>query len=71
MRNKRFRRIRWFIELFTPGFTGYTKAGFEFHVSSNGSITTSKSEQKKRRDKLYGDMQRTMARLRELRSSEN
>jgi hypothetical protein len=70
MRNKWFRRIRWFIELFTPGFTGYTKSGFEFHVSSNGSITTPKSERKKRLLKMVDDVDRAMARVRELRSSQ-
>jgi hypothetical protein len=41
-----------------------------FHVSSNGSITTPESERKKRLDKMFDDVQKGMARVRELRSSQ-
>jgi hypothetical protein len=47
MRNKWFRRIRRFIELFTPGGVEYTRLGTEVHISSRGMITIPPSEYKK------------------------
>jgi hypothetical protein len=47
MRNKWFRRIRRFIELFTPGGVEYSSIGTEIHISSRGAITIPKSEYEK------------------------
>ena len=69
MRNKWFRRIKRFIELFTPGGTEYTDFGTEIHFSSDGSITTPESERQKVWDKVTGDMNDELARWREYRSN--
>lgn len=47
MRNKWFRRIRRFIELFTPGGVEYSSLGAEIHISSRGVINTPTSEYEK------------------------
>jgi hypothetical protein len=47
MRSKWFRRIKRFIEQFTPGGTEYTSLGTEIHFSSKGAITVPRSEYKK------------------------
>ena len=47
MGNKWFRRIRWFIELFTAGGSIYSKAGIEARVRRDGSFTVPPSELKK------------------------
>jgi len=44
MRSKWFRRIRRFIESFTPGGTEYTSFGTEIHYSSKGATTVSRSD---------------------------
>jgi hypothetical protein len=41
---KLFRRIRRFIEHFTPGGTEYTSLGTEIYYSSKGVTSISKSE---------------------------
>jgi hypothetical protein len=71
MRNKWFRRIKRFIEIFTPGGTGYTEYGTEYHVSWDGSITTPESEMQKVRDKVLGDMKKEIALSREAQSKRN
>jgi hypothetical protein len=47
MGNKWIRRIRWFIELFTPGGSIYSKSGIEARVRRDGSFTVPLSERKK------------------------
>jgi hypothetical protein len=47
MRSKWFRRIKRFIEHFTPGGTEYTRLGTEIHYSSKGVTTVPRSEYKK------------------------
>jgi hypothetical protein len=47
MRSKWFRRIKRFIELFTPGGTEYTSKGIAIHYSSDGVTTIPPSEYKK------------------------
>jgi hypothetical protein len=47
MRSKWFRRIKRFIELFTPGGTEYTSKGIEIHYSSDGVTTIPPSEYEK------------------------
>jgi hypothetical protein len=44
---KFFRRIRRFIEQFTPGGTEYTSLGTEIHYSSKGATTISRSDAQK------------------------
>jgi hypothetical protein len=44
MRSNWFRRIKRFIEQFTPGGTEYTSLGTEIHYSSKGATTISKSD---------------------------
>jgi len=44
MRNKWFRRIRWFIELFTAGGSIYSKSGIEARVSHYGGFEVPQSE---------------------------
>ena len=47
MRSKWFRRIKRFIEQFTPGGTEYTSFGTEIHYSSKGAMTISRSDAQK------------------------
>jgi hypothetical protein len=47
MGNKWIRRIKRFIDLFTPGGAIYSKSGIEAHVSHDGSFTIPPSERKK------------------------
>jgi hypothetical protein len=47
MRSKWFRRIKRFIEQFTPGGTEYTRFGTEIHYSSKGAMTISRSDAQK------------------------
>jgi hypothetical protein len=47
MRNKWFRRIRRFIELFTPGGTEYTPSGIAIVYSRTGATTIPTSEYEK------------------------
>jgi hypothetical protein len=47
MGNKWIRRIRWFIELFTPGGSIYSKSGIEARVRRDGSFAVPLSERKK------------------------
>jgi hypothetical protein len=47
MRSKWFRRIKRFIEQFTPGGTEYTRFGTEIHYSRTGVTTISKSDMHK------------------------
>jgi hypothetical protein len=47
MRSKWFRRIKRFIEQFTPGGTEYTSFGTEIHYSSRGVTSISKSDMQK------------------------
>jgi hypothetical protein len=44
MRSKWFRRIKRFIEQFTPGGTEYTSFGTEIHYSREGVTTISRSD---------------------------
>jgi hypothetical protein len=47
MRSKWFRRIKRFIELFTPGGTEYTSLGTQIHYSSDGVTSIPRSEWEK------------------------
>jgi hypothetical protein len=47
MRSKLFRRIKRFIELFTPGGTEYTEFGTAIHYSHDGVTTISSSDAQK------------------------
>jgi hypothetical protein len=47
MANKWIRRIRWFIELFTPGGSIYSKSGIEARVGHHGGFEVPLSERKK------------------------
>ena len=47
MRGKWFRRIKRFIEQFTPGGTEYTSFGTEIHYSSKGVTSISRSDAQK------------------------
>jgi hypothetical protein len=47
MRSKWFRRIKRFIELFTPGGTEYTRDGIEIHYTSDGVSSIPPGEWKK------------------------
>jgi hypothetical protein len=47
MRSKWFRRIKRFIELFTPGGTEYTSQGIEIHYTSDGVSSIPPSEYEK------------------------
>jgi hypothetical protein len=47
MRSKWFRRIKRFIELFTPGGTEYTSQGIEIHYTSDGVSSFPPSEYEK------------------------
>jgi hypothetical protein len=47
MRSKWFRRIKRFIELFTPGGTEYTSDGFEIHYTSDGVSSIPASQHKR------------------------
>ena len=64
MRNNWIRRIKRFIEIFTPGGTEYTDFGTEFHVSSKGGITTPPGELAKILDRTVDEMERLKARWR-------
>jgi hypothetical protein len=44
MRSKWFRRIKRFIELFTPGGTEYTRDGIEIHYTADGQASFPPSE---------------------------
>jgi hypothetical protein len=44
MRSKWFKRIKRFIEQFTPGGTEYTSFGTEIHYSRDGVTTISRSD---------------------------
>jgi hypothetical protein len=44
MRSKWFRRIKRFIELFTPGGTEYTRDGIEIHYTADGVSSFPPSE---------------------------
>ena len=44
MRSKWFRRIKRFIELFTPGGTEYTSKGIAIHYTSDGVSSIPPSE---------------------------
>jgi hypothetical protein len=44
---KWFKRVKRFIELFTPGGTEYTSLGTEIHYSSDGVTTIPESEYEK------------------------
>jgi hypothetical protein len=71
MRNKWFRRIKWFIELFTPGGTEYTEFGMECHVSRTGAITTPEEEMGKLGDRAIELMRGVNERSRESRAERN
>jgi hypothetical protein len=47
MRSKWFRRVKRFIELFTPGGTEYTESGMEIHYSHTGATSIPESEHEK------------------------
>ena len=47
MRSNWIRRIKQFIELFTPGGTEYTELGVEIHFSADGVMTIPESEYEK------------------------
>lgn len=47
MGNKWFRRIRWFIELFTAGGSIYSKAGIEARVDHYGGFEVPPKELKR------------------------
>jgi hypothetical protein len=47
MRSNWFRRIKRFIEQFTPGGTEYTSMGTEIHYSSKGVTRISRSDAQK------------------------
>ena len=47
MRSRWLRRIKQFIELFTPGGTEYTSKGIAIHYSSDGVTTIPPSEYEK------------------------
>lgn len=48
MQEKWRRRIRWFLDCFTPSYTMYSKSGCEIRINSNGGWTTRKSDWPKR-----------------------
>jgi len=71
MRNKWIRRVKRFIELFTPGGVMYSKAGTEIHVSHDGSITIPPSERKKLLDMHLDEMDRLKSQWRRELDSPN
>jgi hypothetical protein len=68
MRNKWLRRIKRFIEIFTPGGTAYTNFGTEFRVGHFGGISTPDSEVKKIMHKARRDWEAEIARSKASRS---
>jgi hypothetical protein len=62
MGNKWFRRIRWFIELFTPGGSIYSKSGIEARVDHDGGFEVPLSERKKFLCQHLDEMERLKSR---------
>ena len=62
MRNKWFRRIKWFIELFTPGGSIYSKSGIEARVGHHGGFEVPLSERKKLLFQHLDEMERLKSR---------
>jgi len=67
MRSKLFRRIKQFIEQFTPGGTEYTEFGTELHYTHDGTVTISSSDA----HKLYLMRLDEMEKLRERLKAES
>jgi hypothetical protein len=63
MRNKWFRRIKRFIEQFTPAGTEYTEFGTEIHYSHTGHPTISDSDMHKLYLMRLDEMRELRARL--------
>jgi hypothetical protein len=64
MRSNWFRRIKRFIEQFTPGGTEYTSLGTEIHYSSKGVTSISKSDAHKILLMRLDEWEKLRARLR-------
>jgi hypothetical protein len=64
MRSKWFRRIKRFIEQFTPGGTEYTSFGTEIHYSHDGVTTVSRSDTQKILFMRLDEWEKQRARLR-------
>jgi hypothetical protein len=62
MGNKWIRRIRWFIELFTPGGSIYSKAGIEARVDHDGGFEVPPSERKRLLHMHLDEMERLKSR---------
>lgn len=63
MRSKWFRRIKRFIEQFTPGGTEYTEFGTEIHYTRYGGTSISSSDAQKLLFMHLDEMEKLRARL--------
>jgi len=71
MRSKLFRRIKRFVEQFTPGGTEYTEFGTAIHYSHDGVTSISKSDMHKILLMRLDEMEKERSRLKaEVRSEE-
>ena len=64
MRSKWFRRIKRFIEQFTPGGTEYTRFGTEIHYTRDGVVSISKSDAHKLLLMRLNEWEKQRARMR-------
>jgi hypothetical protein len=62
MRNKWIRRVKRFIELFTPGGSIYSKSGIEARVGHHGGFEVPLSERKKLLYQHLDEMERLKSR---------